>query len=52
MAQITCKDLSFAYDGHTVLSGINFSIDAGSYLCIVGENGSGKSATTLRFIRA
>ena len=43
MAQITCKDLSFAYDGHTVLSGINFSIDAGSYLCIVGENGSGKS---------
>lgn len=43
MAQITCKDLSFAYDGETVLSGINFSIDAGSYLCIVGENGSGKS---------
>ena len=30
MAQITCKDLSFAYDGHTVLSGINFSIDAGA----------------------
>ena len=43
MAQITCKDLSFAYEGETVLSGINFSIDAGSYLCIVGENGSGKS---------
>lgn len=43
MAQITCKDLSFAYDGETVLSDINFSIDAGAYLCIVGENGSGKS---------
>lgn len=43
MAQLECKDLSFAYDGVTVLSGINFSIDAGSYLCIVGENGSGKS---------
>lgn len=43
MAQITCKDLSFAYDGETVLSGINFSINPGSYLCIVGENGSGKS---------
>lgn len=43
MAQLECKDLSFAYDGGTVLSGINFSIDAGSYLCIVGENGSGKS---------
>ena len=24
MAQITCKDLSFAYDGKTVLSDINF----------------------------
>lgn len=43
MAQITCKDLSFAYDGQTVLSDINFSIDAGAYLCIVGENGSGKT---------
>ena len=43
MSQITCKDLSFAYDGETVLSDINFSIDAGAYLCIVGENGSGKS---------
>ncbi len=43
MAQITCRDLSFAYDGETVLSDINFSIDAGAYLCIVGENGSGKS---------
>ncbi len=43
MAQITCKNLSFAYDGETVLSGIDFSIEAGSYLCIVGENGSGKS---------
>lgn len=43
MPQISCKDISFAYDGETVLSGINFSIDAGSYLCIVGENGSGKS---------
>lgn len=43
MAQITCRDLSFAYDGETVLSGINFRLEAGSYLCIVGENGSGKS---------
>ena len=43
MAQIQCKDLSFAYDGQTVLSGVNFSVEKGSYLCIVGENGSGKS---------
>lgn len=43
MAQIKCTDLSFAYDGEVVLKNINFSLEAGSYLCIVGENGSGKS---------
>ena len=43
MAQITCRNLSFAYDGETVLSDIKFSLDAGAYLCIVDENGSGKS---------
>ena len=48
MAQIICRDLSFAYDGETVLSDINFSLDAGAYLCIVGENGSGKSTASVR----
>ena len=43
MAQITCRNLSFAYDGETVLSDIEFSLDAGADLCIVGETGSGKS---------
>ncbi len=43
MAILTVKDLSFAYEGRTVLEGVNFSLSAGSYLCIVGENGSGKS---------
>ena len=43
MAQLSCKKLAFSYDGETVLRGVNFSIEAGSYLCIVGENGSGKS---------
>ncbi len=43
MAQLCCKDIAFAYGGETVLSGVNFSVNAGDYLCIVGENGSGKS---------
>ena len=43
MAQLTCSGLRLGYDGHTVLSGLDFSVDAGNYLCIVGENGSGKS---------
>ncbi len=43
MALIACKDVSFAYEGTTVVSGLNFEINSGDYLCIVGENGSGKS---------
>ncbi len=43
MAILTVKDLRFAYDGKTVLEGVDFSLEAGDYLCIVGENGSGKS---------
>ena len=43
MALITCKNLSLAYEGKTIVTDINFSINKGDYLCIVGENGSGKS---------
>lgn len=43
MAIMKCTDLSFAYDGKTVLEGVNFKLEKGDYLCIVGENGSGKS---------
>ena len=43
MAQLCCKNVGFAYGGEAVLSGVNFSVNAGDYLCIVGENGSGKS---------
>ncbi|MBE6662146.1 MAG: ABC transporter ATP-binding protein [Ruminococcaceae bacterium] len=43
MAQLICRDLSFGYDGHKILEGLNFEVNSGDYLCIVGENGSGKS---------
>jgi len=43
MALIICQDVSFAYEGNTVISGLNFEVQSGDYLCIVGENGSGKS---------
>ena len=43
MAQIECKDLELGYEGSSIVSGLNFTVNAGDYLCIVGENGSGKS---------
>jgi len=43
MSLLTCRDVSFSYGGTTVLSGLNFSVEAGDYLCVVGENGAGKS---------
>ncbi len=54
MAQLTLSGLSLGYEGHAVLSGLDFSVNAGDYLCIVGENGSGKTTlmkTVLGLIR-
>ncbi len=42
MALLTCSDVTFSYEGIPVLTDVNFALEAGSYLCIVGENGSGK----------
>ncbi|MDR3210206.1 MAG: metal ABC transporter ATP-binding protein [Oscillospiraceae bacterium] len=43
MALITCRNVSFAYEGSVAVSGLNFAVNPGDYLCVVGENGSGKS---------
>ncbi len=43
MAQLICQNLSVGYDGKTVIQGLDFSVNTGDYLSIVGENGSGKS---------
>ena len=42
MSLLTCRHLSVSYDGKAVLSDLNFSVDEGDYLGIVGENGAGK----------
>ena len=49
MAQLTCQNLDLGYDNKIILKDINFSINAGDYLCILGKNGSGKS-TLMRTI--
>lgn len=43
MAQLICQNLSVGYDSQTVLQDINFTVNPGDYLYIMGENGSGKS---------
>ena len=43
MAQLTCTSLVLGYDGKEILENISFSVNSGDYLCIVGENGSGKA---------
>lgn len=43
MAQIQGIDVSLGYEKRIVANNINFEINQGDYLYIVGENGSGKS---------
>ena len=40
---IKCRDVAFSYDGKIVLERVNFEINEGDYLSIIGKNGSGKS---------
>ena len=43
MPQIECKDLAIGYQNKEIATNINFTVEKGDYLSIVGENGSGKS---------
>ena len=38
-----CKDVKLGYENKVVAKNLNFKIDQGDYLCVVGENGTGKS---------
>lgn len=43
MALITAENLKLGYEGQIVAENLNFTVNRGDYLLIVGENGSGKT---------
>ncbi len=43
MALFTLLDVSLAFGGPAVLDGVNFQVNPGERLCLVGRNGAGKS---------
>ncbi len=43
MKQIICRDVAIGYDNHVLINNINFEVNEGDYICIIGENGVGKS---------
>ena len=43
MALIDCRDISLSYENNVVIAGLSFKVNQGDYICIAGENGSGKS---------
>ena len=46
---LSIKNLRVSYDNIKALHGVNFQVDEGEIVCIIGANGAGKS-TTLRAI--
>ena len=43
MTLIKTENLSLSYDGVEVLKNLNIQIDEGDFICVIGENGTGKS---------
>ena len=43
MSMICCEKVYMNYDSTKAVNGVSFSVEKGDFLCIVGENGTGKS---------
>lgn len=41
--KLTVAHIQFSYNSHLVLSDINFALDRGEIMCVLGVNGAGKS---------
>ena len=51
MAFITCNNLELGYKDQLVATGINFKVEKGDYLYVIGENGAGKSTLMKTLLR-
>lgn len=49
MHNVVVKDLVFSYGAQTILGGINIDVEAGAFVCLLGQSGCGKS-TLLRLL--
>jgi len=46
---VTLDNVTFSYDSKLVLGGVNLDVEAGSFVCLLGQSGCGKS-TLLRLL--
>lgn len=51
MAYITCKNLELGYRDQIVANGIDFTVEKGDYLFVIGENGAGKTTLMKTILR-
>ena len=43
MSLIRFENVTLGYEGQPVITDLNFSFEKGDYICVLGQNGSGKS---------
>lgn len=51
MGELICKDLTLGYENNALIENLSFEVKKGDYLCIVGENGTGKSTLMRTILR-
>jgi zinc transport system ATP-binding protein len=48
---VSCKNASFGYEGRAVIWDLNFTIESGAYIWVLGKNGSGKTTLILGLLK-
>ena len=43
MSIIKCENVTLSYNKNRIVNNLTFNVNDGDYLCILGENGTGKS---------